>query len=281
MRSPAVALMIAASALICGAAPASASLIAYWDFNDTNLVVDRGSGRVMLEGRQPEFGAGSTLNALAGVPAGHAFAISGDGPFTIDLGLDTEGFEDVMISFSLRADASWQSNVLKPGGVQVTYGFYSVTGTGTLEWIVQFTPSADYSMLCVGQRVTRDDFGSRPEDLPCVSGGAIGAGGATLASFDNSAFVFRVTQFPQGLTAGDQFLIDNVTVWGVPEPSILVLLGLAGAILACGRLYDIWSMECVAARADVTSLSRDAAFSIPSAASQGRPGDQSSVPEQE
>lgn len=238
MRNTCIAAIVAAVVAICvQTAPAEAALIAYWHFNDGSLTVDEGAGLMTVSGREPEFGAGTMLNALPGVSAGHGFAISGDGDFVIDFAIDTRGFEDVMFSFALRADPSWRSNLFQPGGVQVTY-FYSADGAASFVPIGQFTPGAEYAMFCAGQRVTDPDFGVRPEDLPCFTGA--GGGGAALAAFDNNPnFVFRITQFPFGLEPGDQFLIDNVTVWGVPEPPFLALFGVGAA--AFGGLRRRWS----------------------------------------
>jgi len=199
--------VVAFAVFVVATSAGEAAVIGYWNFNDGNLIVDQGTGTMTVSGPAPAYGIGTTLNAQPGVTAGAAFAIFDEGPFDIDFAIDTTGFNGVMLSLALRGDPSWLSNPLFPSGIQVTY-FYSLDGGASFTGF-QATPPADYSTICIGERIDT-----------CLSPRAIGA----VASLDNANLVFRITQFPFGLTPGDALLIDNVTV-SVPEPPSLALLG--------------------------------------------------------
>ena len=181
---------LAAAAAMVVASSAEAAVIAYWDYNDSNLIVDQGAGTMTVGGRSPVYGAGTTLNAQPGVLPANAFAVSGGAPFTIDFAIDTRGFTNLRFDYALRADPTWVSNQIQPGGVQVTYD-YSIDGGATFIGFVQFTPPADF--IAYGF------------NLP-------------VAMLEQEDAVFRILQSPSFTSAADFFLIDNITFSGVGAP---------------------------------------------------------------
>ncbi len=95
---------------------AYSSTLAFWDFNDNTLGRSQGDSGTLsahIAGHEliayQNYGVGTDLNALAGVPAGSALrffdlATLGVG-ITVQIdGLNSTGYEDLIFSFALRHD---------------------------------------------------------------------------------------------------------------------------------------------------------------------------------
>src|SRR5215204_4920681 len=102
------------------AAPAAkADEIAVWNFNDSNLIVDRGQGTLTTTAANIMFSSGTTFNASMGDPAGMALTIPGGANLQnngsiIELHVSTAGFENVTISWAWqRSDTGFNDDVVR------------------------------------------------------------------------------------------------------------------------------------------------------------------------
>lgn len=181
-----------------------AALIASWNFNDGDLLVDAGSGTLVSNFTLNDqlFFSGTTINGLPGVTAGQALGLrdrANNGRY-LQFAIDTSGYQAIEMSFAWQRSATgFQSNQI----------WYSADG-GT------FHP-----------------FGGALS--PGTSFTAQAADFATLTALnDNPAAKFRIQL--DGATSGTgNVRFDNVQFLGaelehasVPEPSTTLLLGLAG-----------------------------------------------------
>ena len=196
--------------LLSTCATAEADLIALWNFNDENLVVDRqapGRSATMstnFEADNVQYFSGSSVNAQDGDPAGQALALQGgaananNGRF-LDFGVSTLGFEDILVSFATRR-----------------------TGTGFDDNSFQYTlDGIDYTELTTYDPPA--SFGLLSFDLSSITG---------LDNNPNAGF--RIL-FDGATSASGNNRIDNLLVSGdvapvaaVPEPGTLLLMGVAG-----------------------------------------------------
>ena len=197
-----------------GVNSASADEIAIWNFNDSDLVVDHGSGTLVSNfvAANIQFAAGTTNNARLGDIAGQALSLQG-GTGTINNGrnitfnVSTLGFTNIIVSFATQ-------------------------GTSTGFNLNQFQYSLD--------GITFTDFGS-----PFVPATAFGAVPIvfTLSSIvglnNNPNAAFRIVFNGASSSTGNNRL-DNLVVEGtaapdttIPEPSTALLLisGLTGFVL--------------------------------------------------
>jgi len=200
--------------LFVGVDSASADEIAVWNFNDSDLVVDHGSGSLVSNfvAANILFAAGTANNARLGDIAGQALSLQGGTSNTnngrnITFNVSTLGFTNILVSFATQ-------------------------GTSTGFNLNQFQYSLD--------GITFTDFGS-----PFVPATAFGAVPIvfTLSSIvglnNNPNAAFRIV-FNGATSSTGNNRIDNFVVEGtaaadttIPEPSTALLLisGLTGLVL--------------------------------------------------
>ncbi len=193
---------------------AHADLIAYWSFNDNNLVVDQGAGSLVtnVPASNQSYLAGTTLNAPAGVVAGNGLVLQNqinNGRF-LDFHVDTSNFEQIKMTFATQRTAT---------------GFSSN----------QFGISSDAG-------ATFQNIGS-PHNPPTTYGLVTFDLSANTAINQNPNAILRITLNGATSSTGNT-RIDNVQIMGagapmstaVPEPSSAVLGGLAMLVVTLGRL---------------------------------------------
>jgi PEP-CTERM motif len=182
---------------------ARADELAVWNFNDSDLVVDHGSGTLGTNFNLLNVVftlGGTTTNARLGDPAGQALTLQGgtsnanNGHF-INLNVSTVGFGHIVISFATQATGTgFNSNQLQ----------YSLDGVTFVNFGAPYSPPVTFSLLAF--------------DLSSITG---------LNNNPNAAF--RLV-FNGATSAAGNNRIDNLVVEGqslaVPEPASLVLLGL-------------------------------------------------------
>ena len=193
--------------LFFAAQAAQADEIAVWNFNDSNLNVDRGAGTVTTNiiAANILFAAGTTNNARQGDAAGQALSLQG-GTGTANNGrhltfnVSTLGFSNVVVSFATQGTATgFNSNQFQ----------YSLDG-------ITFVDFGPYTPATA--------FGSSPVVFSLAS--IVG-----LNDNPNAAFriVFNGASSATGTNRIDNFVVEG-TPSGVPEPAtaVLLLTGLSG-----------------------------------------------------
>ena len=196
--------------LICVAASqaATADELAVWNFNDSNLNVDHGSGTLTttINAANVSFAAGTTNNARQGDLAGQALSLQGgtgtaNNGRNITFNVSTLGFSNIIVSFATQGTSTgFNSNQFQ----------YSLDGISFVNFSAPFTPATA--------------FGSVPLVFSL-------AGIAGLNDNPNAAFriVFNGASSSTGTNRLDNFVVEG-TPSGVPEPTsaILLLSGLSG-----------------------------------------------------
>ena len=196
--------------LVASAPVALADELAVWNFNDSNLNVDHGSGTLIsnFNAVNVVFGAGTTNNTRLGDTAGQALSLQG-GTGTANNGrhiifnVSTLGFSNIVVSFAtLGTGTGFNSNQFQ----------YSLDGTTFVNFGPPYVPGTT--------------FGTVPLVFSLAS---------IVGLNDNPNAAFRII-FNGATSSTGNNRIDNIVVEGsaettsVPEPmtAILLLSGLSG-----------------------------------------------------
>ena len=205
--------------LLTASAPAAlADELAIWNFNDSDLNVDHGSGTLTTNFNPANvlFAAGTTNNARLGQPAGQALSLQGgtgtaNNGRNVTLNVSTLGFSNIIVSFASQGTSTgFNSNQFQ----------YSLDGITFVDFGVPYAPATT--------------FGAVPFVFSLE----------TIAGLNNNPnAAFRIL-FNGATTSTGNNRIDNVVVEGssaspteVPEPAsaILLLSGLSGVYAARRR----------------------------------------------
>ena len=195
--------------LVASAPVALANELAVWNFNDSNLNVDHGSGTLASNFNAVNilFGAGTTNNTRLGDTAGQALSLQG-GTGTANNGrhltfnVSTLGFSNIVVSFAtLGTSTGFNSNQFQ----------YSLDGINFVNFGSPYVPGTT--------------FGAVPLVFSL----------AGIAGFDdnpNAAFriVFNGATSSTGNNRIDNIVVEGSATTSVPEPmtAILLLSGLSG-----------------------------------------------------
>ena len=206
--------------LICVAASqaARADELAVWNFNDSDLNVDHGSGTLTsnLNVANILFAAGTTNNARQGDPAGQALSLQGgtsnaNNGRNLTFNVSTLGFSNIVVSFATQGTSTgFNSNQFQ----------YSVDGVNFIDFGSPYTPATAFGTLPI-----------------VFSLAAIIA----LENNPNAAFriVFNGATSSTGNNRIDNFVVEGTTTTTttIPEPAsaLLLLTGLGGLYKARRR----------------------------------------------
>ena len=195
--------------LLAATTPAAfADELAVWNFNDSNLTVDHGSGTLSsnLNVANILFAAGTTNNARLGDAAGQSLSLqagtsTANNGRNVTFNVSTLGFANIVVSFATQGTSTgFNSNQFQ----------YSLDGNTFVNFGATFTPASA--------------FGSVP--LVVSLAGIVG-----LNDNPNAAFriVFNGATSSTGTNRLDNFAVEG-TPSGVPEPAsaILLISGLSG-----------------------------------------------------
>jgi hypothetical protein len=196
--------------LLAASAPATlADELAIWNFNDSDLNVDHGSGTLASNFNAPNilFAAGTTNNARLGDAAGQSLSLQGgtstaNNGRNITFNVSTLGFSNIVVSFATQGTSTgFNSNQFQ----------YSLDGTTFVNFASPYTPATA--------------FGSTP--LVFSLAGILG-----LNDNPNAAFriLFNGASSSTGTNRIDNFVVEGSAAESVPEPisAVLLLTGLTG-----------------------------------------------------
>lgn len=185
--------------------------LAVWNFNDSNLNVDRGSGTLTSNINVVNllFAAGTTNNARLGDIAAQAVSLQGGSGVAnngrnITFNVSTLGFSNILVSFATQGTSTgFNSNQFQ----------YSLDGINFIDFGSPYVPATTFGAV------------------PLVFSLAAIAG---LNDNPNAAFriVFNGATSSTGTNRIDNFVVEgtNATTAAVPEPTtaLLLLSGLSG-----------------------------------------------------
>ena len=187
---------------------ALADQLAIWNFNDSDLNVDHGSGTLTsnFNATNVQFAAGTTNNARLGDPAGQALSLQGgtgtaNNGRNITFNVSTVGFSNIVVSFATQGTSTgFNSNQFQ----------YSLDGIDFIDFGTLYTPPTA--------------FGTVPLVFTLTS----------VVGLDNNPnAAFRILFNGASSSTGTN-RIDNIVVEGtdatIPEPAsaLLLLSGLGG-----------------------------------------------------
>jgi hypothetical protein len=205
MRSRLVFWAFLVLSLLWPAQQVNADEIAIWNFNDSNLVVDHGTGTLTTNFTLVNVlftSGGTSINARQGDVAGQSMTLQGgtsnaNNGRTLNLNVSTIGFSNIVISFAtLRTSTGFNSNQFQ----------YSLDGVAFINFGAPYTPPLTFGLVTF--------------DLSSISG-----------VNDNPNAAFRIV-FNGATSAAGNNRIDNLVVEGqniatpVPEPASVLLLSL-------------------------------------------------------
>ena len=200
--------LIAVLALLIVPTVVRADEIALWNFNDSNLIVDRGLGTLTSTANPANvvFFTGTTMNARMGDPAGLALAIQGgannqNNGSILELRASTVGFNNVVVSWAWQRSDTGFSRILFQFSTDGTT--FSDIPPGPPGFLTP--PTNTFNIFTVS-------FGPHP---------SVG---------NNPLFAFRWVL--DGATSADgDIRFDNIVIEGtplgpaIPEPATILLLG--------------------------------------------------------
>ena len=205
-------LICAALIFLAASKAANADELAVWNFNDSDLNVDHGSGTFTsnLNVANILFAAGTTTNARLGDPAGQALSLQGgtgnaNNGRNITFAVSTAGFSNIVVSFATQGTSTgFNSNQFQ----------YSLDGVSFVDFNPPYTPATAFGAV------------------PLVFSLA-----AIVGLNNNPNAAFRIV-FNGATSSTGNNRIDNIVVEGtsaasatVPEPTsaLLLISGLSGA----------------------------------------------------
>jgi hypothetical protein len=190
--------------LLLSAHAVQATEITIWNFNDSDLIADHGTGTLTSDFNSLNilFAAGTTNNARLGDPAGQALSLQGgtgtaNNGRNITFSVSTAGFSNIIISFATQGTSTgFSSNQFQ----------YSLDGVTFINFSSPYVPAAA--------------FGATPLvfDLSAVTG-----------LNNNPNAVFRIV-FNGATSSTGNNRIDNIVIEGtsasttVPEPTTALLM---------------------------------------------------------
>jgi hypothetical protein len=204
-------LICAVLIFVAASQAALADELAVWNFNDSNLNVDRGSGTLTSNINVVNllFASGTTNNARQGDIAGQAVSLQGgsggaNNGRNITFNVSTLGFSNIVVSFATQGTSTgFNSNQFQ----------YSLDGINFINFGAPYVPATTFGAV------------------PLVFSLAAIAG---LNDNPNAAFriVFNGATSSTGTNRIDNFVVEgtNATNATIPEPTtaLLLLSGLGG-----------------------------------------------------